>query len=250
MLHCVFERDSGSALEVEAVWLSAAERQRLDGLRFEKRRRDWLLGRWTAKRAVAEAFADRFVASPPLAALEIETDPSGAPFARLAGERLPLSLSISHSGGAAFCAALWADSGAEAVGADLERVEPRDAGLARDFFTDEEVAACGGRPQDRDLLVNAVWSAKEAVLKALRRGTSVDTRSVTCLLEGAAERASGEWRPFSVRCAPELRDDPAPIRGFWQVREGYVLTLAVSERDSQPGVGAAPAPSGRPRYRS
>jgi len=34
-------------------WLTAAERSRAEGLRFTKRRTDFLLGRWTLKLAVA-----------------------------------------------------------------------------------------------------------------------------------------------------------------------------------------------------
>ena len=36
-------------------WLTAAERARLEEFRFEKRRRDWLLGRWAAKVALLRA---------------------------------------------------------------------------------------------------------------------------------------------------------------------------------------------------
>ena len=38
----------------ELDWLTSGERERLDGFRFEKRRRDWLSGRWTAKLALLE----------------------------------------------------------------------------------------------------------------------------------------------------------------------------------------------------
>ena len=33
-------------------WLGEKEQEVLAGLRFEKRRQDWLLGRWTAKLAL------------------------------------------------------------------------------------------------------------------------------------------------------------------------------------------------------
>lgn len=236
-LHWVFDAWSWAADDAEPAWLSAAERERLAGFRFAKRRRDWLLGRRTAKRVVTQALLQRYGGSPTLAALEIAADPSGAPFARLApeappfgglapGARLPLSVSISHSHGAAFCAALWTGPYAEAVGADLERIEPRPETLLRDFFTEEEIAASADR-QDREVFVNGVWSAKEAVLKALRRGLTVDTRSVSCLPDGSGGLSRGGWRPFGVRCSPNLLDSPAEIHGLWQVRDGFVLTLAV-----------------------
>ena len=236
-LHWVFDAWSWAADDADPAWLSAAERERLAGFRFDKRRRDWLLGRRTAKRVVTQTLVQRYGGSPTLAALEVVAEPSGAPFARLApeappfrdlapGTRLPLSVSISHSHGAAFCAALWSDPNAEAVGADLERIEPRAEALVRDFFTAEEMAASAGRG-DRDVFVNCVWSAKEAVLKALHRGLTVDTRGVSCLPDTSGKESPGGWRSFGVRCSPDLLDNPAEIHGFWQARDGFVLTLAL-----------------------
>ena len=39
-------------LPAEDDWLNASEMARLSGMRFPKRRVDWRLGRWTAKRAL------------------------------------------------------------------------------------------------------------------------------------------------------------------------------------------------------
>jgi 4'-phosphopantetheinyl transferase len=51
------------------TWLSAREADYSRNLRFPKRRADWLLGRWTAKNAVA-AFLD--IPAEPLALSDIE----------------------------------------------------------------------------------------------------------------------------------------------------------------------------------
>ena len=68
------ERD----VPVEDQWLTPGELHRLRGMRFPQRRRDWRLGRWTAKCAVAsylewrsrhDIFTD----------IEVRTAPSGAP---------------------------------------------------------------------------------------------------------------------------------------------------------------------------
>ena len=59
-------------------WLSANDTARLNSMRFEKRREDWRLGRWTAKRLVAA-----YLHLPPdlraLAEIEVRPAPSGAP---------------------------------------------------------------------------------------------------------------------------------------------------------------------------
>ncbi len=84
------------------AWLSAAEQARLHGFKVEKRRRDWLLGRWTAKNLVQRYLAQTTGETVALDAIFIGADADGAPYASYKG-RLAVSLSISHSHGMAFC---------------------------------------------------------------------------------------------------------------------------------------------------
>ncbi len=206
-----------------AAWLSPPERERLARLRVEKRRREWLLGRWTAKRLL-QAHLGGPVTGPTLDTLAIVAAPDGAP--ELVAELPstgpgsgPLRLAISHSHGRAFCAV------AEhiAVGADIERVAPRHPAFARDYFTAAELASLAlAPPAARDTLVTAIWSAKEAALKALRLGLTVDTRHVACELAPAS--ATGAWAAVRIHCNPNL--EAPPLRGWWRVSDGYVLTLA------------------------
>ena len=88
---------------VENDWLNASETVRLNGLRFPKRRADWRLGRWTAKRAVAVCLnlpLDRHT----LAGIEIRPAPSGAPEVFLANTPAHATISLSHREGTAVCA--------------------------------------------------------------------------------------------------------------------------------------------------
>ena len=84
-------------------WLSSDEAVLLSRMRFAKRRTDWRLGRWTAKRAAA-AYLN--LAGDPRALREIEVRPapSGAPELFYAGDQAPVSISISHRAGVAVCA--------------------------------------------------------------------------------------------------------------------------------------------------
>ncbi|HEU4734661.1 MAG TPA: 4'-phosphopantetheinyl transferase superfamily protein, partial [Kofleriaceae bacterium] len=146
------------------AWLAPDERARLDAMHVAKRRDDFLLGRWTAKRALAA----RLSPAPPLAALAIRPAADGAPEAYLDGAALPVTLSLSHSAGRALAAVC--DAGT-ALGADLERVEPRSELLVDEFFTPGEaahIAACP--PPGRDRAITLIWSAKESALKARRTG--------------------------------------------------------------------------------
>jgi len=162
-------------------WFSAGEKACLDAKRFPKRRADWRLGRWTAKRALA-VYLDRPGDLPSLAHIEICPAPTGAPEA---DQPAGVTISLSHREGTALCAIAAPDA---QLGCDLERVEPRSEAFVADYFTDEEQALIAGLPAtDRPQLLALLWSAKESVLKALHEGLRRDTRSVTVSLGGPAE---------------------------------------------------------------
>ena len=112
-----------------------------------------------------------------------------------------------------------------ALGCDLEEIEPRSAGFVADYFTQREAAAVAAVPATaRDIAVNLLWSAKEAVLKARRTGLRSDTRSVELEVDlaGTREPATGDvrgattigaviaWAPFSA--VDELG---TAWRGWW-----------------------------------
>ncbi len=244
MIEWLFGPPPGGVPSDPGTWLSAAELERLSRLRFEKRRSEWLLGRFTAKTLVAGALDRRGDRLPSLRSIEIVPEPSGAPFVRdvVSGTRLPVSVSISHSARRALFAVVFTGSpgpGRCAVGVDLELIEPRSDGFLRDFLTAPERAEIAALPErERLARANGIWSAKEAVLKSLKLGLTVDTGKVECLLTPAEVPDPGDlcpegtpWRRFSVRCAPEiLPAGGAEMRllGFWREEAGYVLTLAVA----------------------
>jgi 4'-phosphopantetheinyl transferase len=227
--------------------LGASELGRFQALRTEKRRHDWLLGRWTAKHLVQSYITQLGGVRVPLDAIEVASDPDGAPrlgfrdweleigTAKRASQFLisnpqSLSLSISHSRDRAFCAI---SAGAAAcVGADIEKVEPRDPGFVADYFTPTELEQLrAARHSERDIIATAIWSAKEAALKALRLGLTVDTRALSCTLS-PPERLQTGWAPFAVSCEPALLGcDVRRLSGWWQLVEGYALTIAILRVD-------------------
>jgi 4'-phosphopantetheinyl transferase len=212
--------------------LSPAEQARYRALKTDKRRADWLLGRWTAKhllQAMLEAAEGKLF---PLDQLSVINNADGAPLALIEGHP-PLSLSISHSHGQAFCAAIRHP--AWPLGADMERIEPRSPAFVEDYFTQAELERVRRSEQlsvqARDTLVAAIWSGKEATLKALRLGLSVDTRAVACLIEPAAAPPQ-TWTPFAVQLElSRLPALPPSLMGWWRVWNDYVLAL-VSQDDS------------------
>ena len=162
-------------LPAENGWLSASEVARLNSFCFAKRRADWRLGRWTAKRAVA-AYLNAPNRPPALASIEIRPAPSGAPEVFVADQPADFTISLSHRGGVAACAV---SRFGVLLGCDLELVEPRSEAFIADYFTPEEQALVAqADTADRFPLCALLWSAKESALKALRTGLRVDTRSV------------------------------------------------------------------------
>ena len=263
-----------AAGRVPAGLLNAAEAARLAAFTHPKRRRDWLLGRWTAKLLLQAHLTETTGECLALETLVIDNDPDGAPYAQYvdgAGvllsdrrlgqfcDRLPVSLSISHSNGYAFCAvcdlatvATRMEQPADTpqtplpqVGADIELVEPRARQFVEDFFTRDEIRSMRNAPPDLyDLLVTAVWSAKEAVLKALHLGLRVDTRCVDCQISPCRPR---DWEPFAIRLGGQL-DQTTPghagstraLYGWWRTMcddvsgASFVLTLVAA--DGEEGV--------------
>jgi 4'-phosphopantetheinyl transferase len=138
-----------------------------------------------------------------------------------------LKLSISHCNGHAFCA--LSDTCGIELGVDIERIEPRAATFAEDYFTAHELGQLRAAPPERrDMLVTLIWSAKEAALKALRLGLTVDTRSISCTI-GASKMEYG-WAHMDIACDQQrIGLSAAPmLRGFWHMMNDYVLTVAAT----------------------
>ncbi len=217
--------------------LSAEETALFNGFKLLKRRQDWLLGRWTAKHLLQEVFRQEKGQPVALDSITILPGADGAPAARFDSpfndRDLPITVSISHSHGSSLCAAVtraeWP------LGADIERIESRAANFAASFFTEEEQALIRrATPEMQDTLVTAVWSAKEAALKAIHEGLRVDTRSVNCQLELPTELPA-VWKPFVIQWKRNPSPgDPPQFRGWWMVTGHYVLTLvAGDDQESQ-----------------
>lgn len=204
---------SESEVPAEDGWLSDSEREALAGLRAPSRRRDWRLGRWVAKHAVADVLGARPVA------VELRAAPDGAPEALVAGRPAPVALSISHRAGLAAC--LVAGPGVSA-GCDLELVEPHAAALPQTFFTPAELELVDrAGPAGRDLAVALIWSAKESALKALRQGLRLDTRDVEVVLDQGRVADAG-WRPLAVRYGART------LGGWWRPHGRHVLTAVLA----------------------
>jgi 4'-phosphopantetheinyl transferase len=220
--------------------LNAAEQERWRGFVSDKRRGDWLLGRWTAKLLLQSVLAEKTGWRAPLDRLVIAQEESGRPYLQLSDwpplwQRCLICLSISHSAGRAFCA-LTIGTGWQ-VGADIELVAPRRPAFVADYFVPAEQALLATSPPDcRDALTNAIWSGKEAALKMIGLGLRLDSRDVLCLPEPPLSAAS-RWWSMPVHLKSDNGATAGPLSGWWRLHEDYVYTLVI---------GRSPAGLGQP----
>jgi 4'-phosphopantetheinyl transferase len=211
-------------------WLGPPELARLADLRFAKRRADWRLGRWTAKSAVA-GYLGLPATRATLRAFEIRPAPSGAPEVLAAAGPVPVTISLSHRRGIAVCAVAPACHPGWMLGCDIEWIEPRSDFFLADYFTIEEQRLVERAPRgERFRLLALLWSAKESLLKALRLGLRVDTRSVEVGLEPPATACiTGQWNPLRV-----YHPQSGVLEGWWHENAGFVRTLVIAGSAAYP----------------
>ena len=193
-------------------WLGENERRVLASMHAERRRSDWRLGRWTAKAALSSwlgVSARR---------IEVLAGGDGAPEAWLDGAPAALSVSLSHRGGRALAAV--ADS-PQIAGCDLELVERRSDAFVREWLARPEqrlISSCTG--EQRALVANLIWAAKEAAAKVRREGLRLDIRRavVSVDIDGQSE----EWRPLQVNWG----DGGGTTIGWWRAEPRWVMVVA------------------------
>jgi phosphopantetheinyl transferase len=233
-------------------WLTAPEKLQAESFQVPKPRTEWLLGRWTAKLAIAELL-HLDPALETLALIELQKAPDGAPFVLIMDEPAPLAVSISHRAGSALCAVV--SSGA-AVGCDLEQIEPHSDAFLSDYFTREEQEFIDGcSAEDRWRATALLWSAKESVLKLLHAGLRLDTKSVSVRLNDSAgdagDDAPNRWNAFRAEYV-----NGSMFRGWCRNSSTLVRTLVAFPppmapvRLGRPGIDTADTynlPSGKIR---
>ena len=225
-------------------YLVGWEREEWRRLKHAQRREEWTLGRWTAKRLLAECLAEERRHTVRLDRLRIDRREDGSPIPVTEdGEPLAWTISLSHSAGSTLCGAVPGTD--RLLGVDLELVEPRHPAIADQFFAAEERKGLDRLPQaERDRQFTRLWSGKEAVLKAFRVGLSGDTRSVVIEVD---PEPRDEWREERLVRVFPVDGSPDPVPGsavrppvtVWS-RDHGELVLAVAY---SPGAGDfMPAP--------
>jgi 4'-phosphopantetheinyl transferase len=201
--------------------VSAREQALIGPRATEKRREDFVRGRWIAKHLLAAgrpgSRPDDYVILPDTLGAPVVYDDSLTV--------LPVSLSISHTAGLA--AAAVGEEPAR-VGVDVERLIDEPTAIVEEYFTREERALCsgsgGGAIRAR---ATAIWSVKEALMKAMGEGLRIPAQAVG--VTALSEERDG-WAKAEVFVRP---GDPVP-RAWVRMRHDHVLVLAVTGHDGEP----------------
>ena len=187
------------------------------GLRYTKRRTEYLLRRFVTKQAVASVTGRSHrpgCARPHRGAQCAQRRAIRCRRRRSTGFR-----GVDQRPGRLGGVCDMPPSDSPAVGCDLELVEPRTPGFVADFLTAAEQRLVASRPtgDERDAAANLIWSAKESALKVLRTGLRRDTRSVEVAL--AAPRDDG-WGALTVR-AVEGHGIPRLVAAGWPLSADF-----------------------------
>lgn len=152
--------------------LPPAERDRAATFGSAKRRREFVLGRVTARTLLAEHLA---LAEPDVP-LRIGED--GAP--EIEGVGLHLSITHASTAERSFAAAAVAP---HPVGVDLEVIRPRRPDLYRFVLHPDEYGLLDALPHDHDAAQVLLWTLKEAALKAMRTGFRCSPKKLRLSIE-------------------------------------------------------------------
>ena len=179
--------------------LSTNEIQEFKTFKIEKRKQDWIAGRIAAKKAIQLLLQQKGLPIPDSSTIQISKSRTGRPVISLAESKnnspliesnswfvlkelvKELDISISHSGKSACAAAVQCFSPDEhspstrRIGIDLEKIEPLDPVLFPIALTASEKNQIEKNNNEINISsFYAIWTAKEALLKALDLGLSVD----------------------------------------------------------------------------
>lgn len=194
--------------------LSPQEQHELERMTIPQRRDEWLASRWLAKQLIRQTVK---IPDEEIGIIEIKKDFSGKPWVMVSGEPFG-SISLSHSGGAVLAG--FSQNEADIFGCDLEKITSHSEAFLEDYFTTGEqswLADSEDLPRDSSLL----WSIKEAAMKALGRGLSMDTRIVECRSWLHQITTPSGWQQFEISVAGL----PYQPRAAWRQVDEYVLTI-------------------------
>jgi phosphopantetheine--protein transferase-like protein len=190
-----------------AETLTEDEAREFEAKTVPKRAEEWIAGRVALKRSVQRLIAGSGREVPSGPCITVTYDNLGKPVAELSNGTGSIGhVSLSHSNGFAIAAASDIER-FDALGVDIEKVEPRSESWVNDYFTDEEIRAAG-KGDSRWHEFTRMWCLKEAVLKAMGTGLRFDLKEIDASSVDSTGRARLNFRGDA---ASHLRENAAGI---------------------------------------
>jgi len=206
-------------------YLSSQEQAHFSRITSDKRKRDWLGGRFAARHAAAEVLVcpeDQLQWKD----LAILPDENGRPYVAAADSSFPIlpDVSISHSGDLA--AAMAVSQGL--CGLDIQRVTGRVIKVQERFCKPAEEKLLQTCCQDKTAALTMLWAAKEALRKVANSSSLPGFLELE--LQEVTIAPSGPWR-FTVKWS-RTDDKNGPEDQICRVvissLADYVLALTIS----------------------
>lgn len=161
---CLFRRDELFAQNDLISILHPSERHRYDDMQYEKRRKSYLIGRYTAKRALAVLLHEK-----ELSIFNIHSGIFNQPIVSYEGAK-NVQVSISHSND--FGAAL-AFPEVHPMAIDIEKINNSVSDAIQTQLTAREMEYFTTSPCSQELHSMILWTAKEALSKTLKTGLTI-----------------------------------------------------------------------------
>ena len=184
-------------------FLTTFELKQYQAFTVEKRAKEWLAGRYAAKKLATDFFTH------PMKRMQVKNAKNGMPVLQVEGGN-HLTISITHSGDYAAAVIALAD---DLIGIDIEKVEERPEGWAKEYFTEKELTV------NTPAFLTELWAKKEAILKLLQIGLSVPAKDI--------EISGGEVRFYNkaldiwaLKGSPKIAFETKNLDG------GYKLVVA------------------------
>lgn len=157
---------NGRENELISKWLTEEEHQQLTRYSFEKRRKEWFLGRICAKQATLELLnkGNRLAALQPLD-LSIGVNPGGRPYVQITrSKEVPADLDISISHSHQKVAGLACR---DHCGVDIQYLSDTLFKVKERYCSETEAALLDSTAEDELIQLGLLWVAKEALRKCL-----------------------------------------------------------------------------------
>jgi 4'-phosphopantetheinyl transferase len=190
-------------LPAPEIILTEREVKTYNAFPVDKRRREWLGGRYALKLVACDFFTFD------MKHMEVKNLPTGKPVLLVpGGTHLPVS--ITHRGD--YAAAAIGLTG-ESVGIDMELIEQRGKSWVEQYFHKDELSS------NAAFFLTELWAKKEAVLKFLGVGLSIDILDVR-FVNGKLRLYGKALDIWAKTGSPNIHIDVKDLDG------GYKLVIA------------------------